>query len=265
MGELTGRVVVLTGATRGIGRAAALAFARAGARLVITGRSTDAAPHRSGLPGTVESVASEISAAGAEVAAVAADLASPEDVARVIQTTHDRFGGCDVLVNNAAVSFVGRFLDVPARRWRPVLDVNLLAPVALTHAFLPGMLERGDGRIVNVSSGAADTRRENRVPQLPYAASKAALDSFTFGLAHQLAGSGVAVNALTPEVMTESVEFSVTDPDVLAELRRRMVAPDAYAAAMVWLAAQPAGFTGQHLDNDALVALGALTADGADT
>jgi NAD(P)-dependent dehydrogenase (short-subunit alcohol dehydrogenase family) len=259
--ELDGKVVVVTGATRGIGKASAVSFAKAGARLVIVGRSTVDSPSRAGLPGTLESVAGELGALGAEVVGVAADLSKQDDLQLVIDRTDEAFGGCDVLVNNAAVSFLGPFIDLPARRWRPVLDVNLLAPVTLIQAFLPGMLERRSGRIINVTSGAADTRQANAVPQLPYAASKAGLDAMSFGLAHQLADTGVAVNLLAPEVLTEAVTYSVQDSEVLATLRQRMVRPEPYGAAVAWLARQPASFTGRYLTNDDLIALGALLVD----
>lgn len=259
MGDLDVQVVLITGATRGIGKASAIAFAVEGARLVLVGRSTDTAPNRAGLPGTLESVAAEAAALGADVLTIAADLADSKQVERVADEALDRFGRCDVLVNNAAVSFVGPFLEVPARRWRPVVDVNLIAPVVLTQCLLPGMIERRQGSIINVTSGAADTRAHVEVPQLAYAASKAGMDAMSFGLAAQLAGTGVAVNLLAPEVLTESVTFSVRDPDVLESLSRRMVDPKAYGKAVVWLARQPASFTGRYLTNQDLTDLGALS------
>jgi citronellol/citronellal dehydrogenase len=262
MTTLRGRVAVITGATRGIGRVTALSFARRGANLVLVGRSTVDAPNRGGLPGTLESVAAEVRELGAEVLTVAADLSKVEDLTRVVEATDERFGRCDVLVNNAAVSFLGNFIDVPARRWQPVLSVNLLAPVHLIHGFLPGMLERHDGCIINVTSGAADTRAPGGVQQLPYSASKAGINALTFGLANQLAGTGVSANVLSPSVLTEAVTFSVTDPDMLADMSSRMVAPEPYGEAVAWLAEQPATFTGHHLSNGDLMELGALVMPG---
>jgi citronellol/citronellal dehydrogenase len=258
MAGLSGRVCVITGATRGIGKSAAVSFARRGAHLVLVGRSTEHSPNRGGLPGTLESVAGELQALGAGVTTVAANLSQPDDVQRVADATTEQFGRCDVLVNNAAVSFLGMFLDVAPRRWQAVLAVNLLAPVSLIHAFLPGMIERADGRILNVSSGAADTRSPGGVQQLPYSASKAGLDALSYGLANQLVGTGVAVNVLSPSVFTEAVAFSVTDPDMLRDMRAHMTSPEAYGEAMAKVAEQPAEFTGRYLANQDLIDLGVL-------
>ncbi|MBW8825833.1 MAG: SDR family oxidoreductase [Acidobacteria bacterium] len=257
-GSLAGSVVVVTGATRGIGKAAAVALGRRGANVVIVGRSTADAPNRGGLPGTLESVGEELAGLGVDVLAVPADLSKGEDIERVVSATNDRFGRCDVLVNNAAISFLGDFLDVPPRRWQPVFAVNLLAPVTLIHAFLPGMIERGEGRIVNMTSGSADTSDPGGVRQLPYSATKAGMDAMSIGLAHQVAGTGVAVNLLAPSVLTEAVTFSI--PDQVEELAKRMARPERYGEALAWVVEQPTSFTGQYLTNDDLAGLGALVA-----
>jgi NAD(P)-dependent dehydrogenase (short-subunit alcohol dehydrogenase family) len=260
MGNLAGKIVVVTGSTRGIGKAMAVAFAKRGAAVVIAGRSTEEAPNRGGLPGTLQSVEAELRDLGGEVLSVAADLSRTEGVEKLVAATAHRFGRCDVLINNAALSFLGTFLEVPARRWSPVIAVNLLAPVYLIEAFLPGMMERGDGRIINFSSGAADTRlRESSgagVQQLPYSATKAAIEALSFGLAYQLAGSGVSVNCVRPSVATEAVTFHA--PHLLDDPLGRWARPDDYGEAMVWLAEQPSEYAGNLLTNDDLKALGLL-------
>ena len=104
------------------------------------------------------------------------------------------------------MSFVGPFLDVSAKRWRTVVGVNLIGPVALSRGVLPGMIERGQGRILNIGSGAAQS---DGTLQLPYSVTKLGLERFTTGLAHQLAGCGVAVNCIRIDevVPTEAVEL----------------------------------------------------------
>jgi NAD(P)-dependent dehydrogenase (short-subunit alcohol dehydrogenase family) len=132
----------------------------------------------------------------------------------------------------------------------------------LIEAFLPGMIERGSGCIVNFSSDAADThvRRASGegVPQLPYSATKAAIETLTFGLAQQVAGTGVAVNCVRPVVATEAVTFSA--PQLLDDPTMRWVRPEDYGEAIVRLVEQPADFTGNLLTNDDLTALGVLAA-----
>ncbi|MCW2620963.1 MAG: short-chain dehydrogenase/reductase [Frankiales bacterium] len=226
-------VVVVTGAARGIGRSTAKAYARRGARLVLVARSTAEHPNRR-LPGTLDAVAEELTALGADVLVVPTDLSRPESADEVVSATLDRFAECDVLVNNAAVSFLGPFADVPVSKWRAALDVNLLAPVGLTHGFLPGMLARGRGMILNISSGAAF----QPVPaQLPYAVSKVGLEHFTAGLALQLDGSPVRVACVRVDeiVPTEAVTYARPD---MAELGR--CSSDQLGAALVWVSEQPA-------------------------
>src|ERR1700712_569031 len=116
--------VVITGSARGIGKAMALSWARRGAHVVLVARSTDANPSKA-LPGTLEQAADEVRAAGGEATVVGADLSSDDGVGAVVAAVA-ALGGCDVLVNNAAVSFLGDFLDVSPRRWAVAMQVNLL-------------------------------------------------------------------------------------------------------------------------------------------
>jgi citronellol/citronellal dehydrogenase len=249
-------VAVVTGATRGIGLATARSLAGRGLDLVVVGRSTRDSPNRAGLPGTLEAAAEQTAALGAEVLAVPADLAAEGAAARLAAQVEERFGRCDVLVNNAAVSFLGPFVEVPSRKWRTVLTVNLFAAVELIEAFLPGMIERGAGRIISMGSDAADTHLDSGVHQLPYSASKSAIEVMSRGLARQLAGTGIAVNALRPNVATEAVTMHA--PQLLDDPTGRWASTAAYGEAVAWLAEQPATFTGHLLTNDDLKAAGAL-------
>jgi 3-oxoacyl-[acyl-carrier protein] reductase len=253
------RTVLVTGATRGVGRGIADAFARRHDRLVIVGRSTDAAPNRVGLPGTLESVATELEALGSEVLTISADLARTEAAERVVEEVRATWGTPDVVVNNAAATFIGPFLDIPVSRWKTALGLNLLAPVTLIHGFLPDMLERDSGRIINITSAAARTRElpSSDVPQLSYAASKAALDAFSYGLMQDLAATGIALDLVAPVVLTESVEFHLTD-ERFDDLKRRMAPMGPFGEAVARIADQPAEFRGHYLENHDLEALGFL-------
>jgi citronellol/citronellal dehydrogenase len=209
----------------------------------------------------LEDAKRELAATGVPVEMVPADLSNEEDVARVVATTLERFGRCDILVNNAAVSFVGPFLEVPARRWRPVFAVNLLAPVMLAQGFLPGMIERGGGSIVNVSTGAVLERdpgaTTSAVHQLPYATTKAGLERLTLGLAAQFAAASVNVNCLRIDetVGTEATEWHLANSP---HSYRSPSTSDDVGRAIAWLAMQPPSFTGRVLGMEEMRALGAL-------
>ncbi|MBV9511079.1 MAG: SDR family oxidoreductase, partial [Caulobacteraceae bacterium] len=187
MDQASDQVVVVSGATRGIGRATALAYARRGARVAICGRSTAERPNKH-MPGTLEDAEAALRAAGAsDVLAAPANLGDEADVERFAQATLERFGRCDVLINNAAVSFLGGFLEVPASRWRAVLNVNIMAAVILSQRFLPGMLERKSGVLLTVGSSSA---HDDGVVQLPYSVTKLGLERIATGLAYQYGAQG---------------------------------------------------------------------------
>ena len=256
------RTVLVTGATRGVGRGIADAFARRHDRIVIVGRSTEASPNRVGLPGTLEGVAAELERAGSEVLPIAADLARTEEAERVVAEVRASWGTPDVLVNNAAATFIGAFLDIPVSRWKTALALNLLAPVTLIQGFLPDMLERDSGRIVNITSAAARTHEitSSDVPQRSYAASKAALDSISYGLLQDLEPTGIALDLVAPVVLTESVEYHLTG-ERFDDLKRRMAPMDSFGEAVARIADQPPEFRGHYLENHDLEALGFLEVD----
>ncbi|HSS08434.1 MAG TPA: SDR family oxidoreductase, partial [Acidimicrobiales bacterium] len=190
--ELRGAVAVVTGATRGIGKQAAWALGRAGARLVIVGRTSAAAPNPQ-LPGTVEGVADELAAAGIDARGVQANLVDPADTERIVASTHEWYGRCDVLVNNAAYTSNGPMIEVPWRRWQSAFRVQVVAPLQLCQGFVPGMLERGGGRVVNISSGASTSDMPNLAL---YSVSKLAMERWSEYMNLELGGRGVSFNTL---------------------------------------------------------------------
>lgn len=242
---------VITGAARGIGRALAIEAGARGHRVVVTGRSTDSSPSKA-LPGTLDEVVHTIRAAGGEAESIRADLTDPEDVTRISQFVIERYGGCDILVNNAALSFTGRLLDLPARRWAPVMAVNLTAPVNLIHALLPQMLERGNGVILNLSSGAAV---HDHVPELAYAATKAALERLSFGLHSEYGGRGVAFQCLRIDELVVTEAVALAAPELPADMPRHT--PEDVATALLWMLGQPS-LSGEVLTMADLRAAGRL-------
>jgi NAD(P)-dependent dehydrogenase (short-subunit alcohol dehydrogenase family) len=197
-----GRVVLVTGASRGIGAAAASRLAAEGADVAIVARTLD---HHPTLPGSLTDTAGRIRSFGVRAAVVVADLTDPDDRARIVDEAVDALGPIDVLVNNAAASIGGSILDFPAKRVRLSMEANVVAPLELAQLVVPGMVERGEGWIVNLSSATAnlhggapyDVTESSRMLAV-YGASKAALNRITDGLAVQLHGTGVRVNAVQP-------------------------------------------------------------------
>jgi len=180
--DFTGRRVLVTGGSRGIGAAISERLAAAGAQVLATART---AP-----PTTPEGVAF-----------VAGDVSTVDGVEAIASAALERLGGVDVIVNNAGASgsFPGGSRTIGPADWQHVLDVNLLAAVRLNAALLPQMIERGSGAIVHISSSAAFL---TPAPLLHYAAAKAALTAYSKGLATEVASHGVRVNTITPGNVT---------------------------------------------------------------
>jgi NAD(P)-dependent dehydrogenase (short-subunit alcohol dehydrogenase family) len=262
--ELSGAVVVLTGATRGIGKQAALLLGRGGARLVLVGRTRDDKPNPI-LPGTLESVAAEFGAEGIKVRTVQADLTDPEATQRVIDQTLEWYDRCDVLVNNAAFTSNGPILDVPWNRMQKAFRAQVVAPLQMVQSFVPGMLERGSGRVVNVSSSLAATVAEN---MSVYTTSKLAMERWTECLDLELGGRGVSFNAyhIDRVVTTEGWQYV---RDTQGEERAmtgakspiRMTPPEC-AAQLVWMVTQPASWSGNIASCSDIAELGGPPAGG---
>lgn len=234
----------VTGASRGIGEYVVYELASRGAAVALLGRSSRESPH-SRLRGTIEETAERARSYGVEVLALQGDVSHEDDIVEAQRAIMSRFGHCDILVNNAAVVYLGQFLEQSLKRWKVVLDVNILGPVLTCQAFLPDMLARRTGHIINITSAAAhppDPATQPGTVPMPYAASKAALNRLTVGLAHELQGTGVSVNALAVEAITERHN--------LPSVNERADAP---AQLVAWLATQPASFTGNVLDQGDLL------------
>jgi NAD(P)-dependent dehydrogenase (short-subunit alcohol dehydrogenase family) len=256
--ELQGAVAVVTGSTRGIGRETALALGRAGAAVVVTGRTTEDKPHQV-LPGTLEGVRAELEAAGVDALAVQADLMDAAATARMIDEILAWRGRCDVLVNNAAYTSNGPVLDVPFGRWEKAFRVQVGTPLQLVQAFVPGMLERGSGRVVNISTGAAT----NVQPGLGlYSLTKAGNERLTVQLDLELARPGVTFNSLRIEIgvatetwnyvaETQGMDF-VMDGGKVTDIG----SPAAVGAQVAWLVRQPGDWSGHIVECREIPGLG---------
>jgi len=256
---IEGSVAVVTGATRGIGRATAEALGRAGATIVVVGRTTEAEPNAY-LPGTCEGVERELTALGIEARSVRADLSDPDQVDDIVTGTLEWFGRCDILVNNAAYTSNGPVLEIPARRWQRAFQVQVVSPLQLCQGFVPGMLERGFGRVVNVSSGAS----QSSSPSLAlYAVSKLAMERWGEYMEIELGGRGVSFNTLRVDtiVTTEGWHYvRDTQGEAMATggagLPDDLLTPAQCADFIAWMLAQPTTWTGQTVGFDDIRALG---------
>ena len=205
---LNGKVAVVVGATRGVGRYFALALGQAGASVVVAGRSK--APGE--LPGTIHSVVDEITGAGGKALAVHADSADPESLNRLIGETITQLGRIDVLVNNAARMGAYPFLNLNPADVDRMYEVNVRGPLFAAQAALPYMISQGGGSIINITSLAALSYTTDHA--CLYSITKAALNRLTTWLAEEYKPHNIAVNALSPgSVITERVEAMLGDAD----------------------------------------------------
>ena len=212
MGNCRGRVAIVTGASRGIGRAIAQRLAAEGAAVAVTARSLDHAPQH--LGGTLLELVEEIESSGGRAVAIQADLSEPTSRLAIHPQTVDALGPVDILVNNAAASFYFPFEDYSTRRYQVAQEINVHAPWDLCQQVVPDMKRQSRGWIVNVSSATAG-HHEMPFPDfavrggsLLYGTTKAALNRFTNGLGAELQPHGIAVNSVEPvaAVLTPGVK-----------------------------------------------------------
>jgi len=199
--DLSSRVVIVTGASRGIGEAVARRFAADGAAVAVTARTVEEGDHP--LPGSLAATVAAIEDEGGTALAVAADLGRAEDRARLVDTVTRELGPVDVLVNNAAVTYFEPVTEFRENHYRLMFEVQVRAPFDLAQRVLPGMRERRSGWILNISSPAAIHPQGPPYPGVMpggtvYGMCKAALERFTTGLAAEVYSDGIAVNVLSP-------------------------------------------------------------------
>ena len=239
--EIKGKVAIVTGASRGIGKASASALAQEGASIVVAARSET----EGRLPGTIQKTVAEIRARGGKAIAVKTDVMKEEDVNNMVQKTLDGYGRIDILVNNAGISIPGTIVEIPVRRWDLIMGVNLRGMFLVTKAVLPHMIKQKSGSIINLSSILGTRVISGGVP---YGVTKAAIERFTVGLAQEVKEYGITVNALCPSY-TDTEGLRMMGGGGLSSLQKVEI----WGRCAVFLARQDTkSLTGKHLTAEEL-------------
>ena len=237
---MTNRTAFITGASRGIGRACALALAQAGARVAVGARNLS----------QLEELAQQIRSQGREAFAVALDVASAASIKEAAATVAKDFGRIDILVNNAGIAKDGLALRMKKEDWDAVIDANLTGAFLMSQQVLHGMMRERWGRIINISSVIGEM---GNAGQANYAASKAGLIGLTKSLAHEIGRRNVTVNAIAPGFietdMTHRLPAELKDKMLANIPLKRLGQPEDVAAAVLFLASDGAAYiTGHVLD-----------------
>ncbi len=241
--DLSNKVALVTGASRGIGRAIALALGRNGARVVVNYRGQQAA---------ADEVVAAIEGAGGTALAVQGDVAEAADVERLLKTTLDTYGRVDILVNNAGITRDNLLLRMKDDEWDAVMSTNLRGVFLLTKAALRPMMKARGGRIINITSVVGLT---GNAGQANYAAAKAGLIGFTKSVAREMASRGITANAVAPGYIETDITNVLSDEiktTVLGSIPAgRLGLPEDVAGAVLFLCSDAAAYiSGQTLAVD---------------
>ena len=236
--KMDGMVAIVTGASRGLGRAIAKEFAAEGAKVVVSARRSSP----TGLPGTAVETAEQIRSQGGEAMALTCDVSNEEQVTAMVGQTIDVYGRIDVLFNNAGIMVLGEtLLDIVPDQWDLSVAANLRGPYLCCRAVLPTMIEQGRGSIINIGSRMGSDHEQGG--GVLYSATKAAVHMFSFCLADEVREHNIAVNILSPGGLR--TEGSAAIPWTQRDWATR-VEPEAVGPSAVYLALQDAStFTGR--------------------
>jgi 3-oxoacyl-[acyl-carrier protein] reductase len=230
--DLKGRAAVVTGGAQGFGKAISERFLRSGARVAIWDRDTALAEKTA-------------KALGAEVHALACDVADPASVATALKATLEAFGRVDILINNAGIAGANaKTWETDVEEWRKVMRVNLDGPFICSRAVVPGMIQQNYGRIVTIASIAG---KEGNPNAAHYSASKAGVIALTKSLGKELAGYDIAVNCVTPAAAKTAIFDQITQQHIdfmLSKIpRNRFVLVEEVASMVAWMASEENSFT----------------------
>jgi dehydrogenase/reductase SDR family protein 4 len=240
--DLSGKVAIVTGGSRGIGRSIALGLAEHGADVVVASRKQE----------DLDVVAKEIRRLGRKAAAIATHMRNQEDIEALVKATLDQFGKIDILVNNAATNpYFGPMMEMEERTWDQIITVNLKGYYLLTKAVARGMIEMGSGNIINVAS----TGGRRASPGLGcYSISKAGVIMMTQVFAQELGPLGIRVNAIAPGIVqTKFAEALWSNEEILRRTVEmtplgRIAQPEEMVGVAVWLASEASSYvTGQTI------------------
>lgn len=239
--RLRGKVAIVTGASRGIGRATALALAAEGAQVVVNYASSQE---------SAEKVVAEIAAMGSEAIALAADVSKADQVDALVNAVMDKWGRIDVLVNNAGITRDTLLLRMKPEDWQAVIDLNLTGVFLCTRAISKIMLKQRSGRMINITSVAGQMGNPG---QANYSAAKAGVIGFTKTVAKELASRGITVNAVAPGFIATDMTSDLKSQEILNFIPLgRYGQPEEVAGLICFLAADPAAayITGQVMNVD---------------
>ena len=231
---LQDKVAIVTGASRGIGKAIAMGFARQGAHVVVAARTVETKEPK--LPGTIFDTVRKIESIGSHGLALRCDVTDEDSVKLMVKKVVERFGCIDILVNNAGVAFYHPVEKTPLKRWNLVLNVNITGAFLCAKAVLRTMIEQKSGCIINLSSLAANERHEGIVSTgLAYGVAKAGVERFTWGLAAEVGRHQIRVNCIKPArvVDTEGMRYWIPE-----EKREGWVSDESMVKCAVLLASE---------------------------
>jgi len=223
MSSLKHKTLFITGASRGIGKAIALRAARDGANIVIAAKTAEPDPR---LPGTIHTAAAEIESAGGQALPVVLDVRDEGQIERAVAQAIERFGGIDILVNNASAIHPRAALDTPMKRYDLMMDINVRGTFACAQRCLPHLRKAANPHILTLSP-PIDLNPKWFRPHVAYTTSKYAMSMISLGIAEEFREHGIAVNALWPRTLIATSALNLAAPGVAERARRPEIMADA--------------------------------------